>query len=160
MKLISTEEVIQIICNIRPLVTATLEQYPRPDGSPRNQMHVVIILPNSADHEIISLPIIGLRENYKAPYDEVALAKAMLCKRTGMDCSRVLYDAVFPLETGDVIYQGGVYMDGLIVATSGGPAPVDEAISRTIALLIKAHCQIAVQALQKQAVEGGPWRVP
>lgn len=159
MKLISIEKVIQIIRDIRPFVAATLAQFPRTDGSPRNQMHVVVMLPNAAAYGVISLPILGLQEDYRAPYDKIAAAKASLCKRTGVNSSKVLNDAPFLLETGDVVYQGGVNLDGLVVATSGGPAQIDEAISMTIALLIKAHYQIAVRAMQDQIADGGPYEI-
>lgn len=90
-------------------------------------------------------------------YGLIAEAKAKLSGRMRMNTADALQTAAHMLQTGDVLYQGGIYLSGLIVAASGGPGALDEAIASMIAVNLRAHCQIIVGQQRETIGTTGNW---
>lgn len=153
--LLTPAVVERIVECLKPSVRALLEFYQRPF------LHAIILDPFDHTRVLYDGPLNGDARDYPRPYDMVARKKAAVCARTGLDNGNVHAVAPHLLTEGDIIYpQGGVNCQGLVVATSGAPGPVDEAVSRMIAWHLLAWCQVQLQNLQAEASKGGPFLVP
>lgn len=88
-----------------------------------------------ADMEVSALS----KEQWRAPYDQLARAKAALSYRTSLPSRTVLQDRQELLEAGDPRWFGSVVLPeiGLVVAASGGPEDADEHIAATVLGLIR-----------------------
>jgi hypothetical protein len=155
-KPILTPAVVEKIVDcLKPSIRALLEMYERPF------LHAIILDPIDGKTVLYDGPLNRTVKEYPRPYHEVAMKKAIVSARTGMDTSEVHAYAAFLLTEGDVIYsQGGVNCEGLVVATSGAPGPVDEAVSRMIAGHLLAYCQVQLQKLQAESPKSGSFLIP
>jgi hypothetical protein len=152
--LLSAEITATLIECLKPGILALLRQYRR------EHLHIIVVDPVDRATILFDGPAAGAVKDYAGDYRGIALKKAELCARTGMDSHEVHERAPFLMTSGDVVYQGGVNYRGLVVATSGAQAPVDEAVSLMIAAQLGAWCQVKVHELQEGAAKGGPWLAP
>jgi|GEM_PF-6162132 hypothetical protein len=150
-KPILTKEIVaEIIEALKPSIQALLKMHGR------EFMHVVVGNPYNAKIPLFEGPV-GKIEGQPQKYIGIATLKNELSARTGLNSNEVLNIAPHLMLHGEVIYQGSVNLAGLPVSASGGPGPLDEAISFMIAVNIRAYCQILVQKQQEAAKTGGPW---
>jgi hypothetical protein len=114
---------------------------------------VVVVRPGHPPRDLVIAD--HPREEWPAPFDEVARGKAALTARTGMPSRLVLQDRLDLLEPGDPCWFGSVIdgTRGLIVAASGGPEDVDEMICRIVLDLITLP---AVLRAREEAQRRGP----
>jgi hypothetical protein len=134
---------------VEPLIRA-VSQWPRVKAP------VYVVVVDRPGHPLRDLVISDLpRDQWPAPFDDVARGKAALTARTGMPSRRVLQDRLDLLEPGDPCWFGSVIDSarGLIVAASGGPEDVDEMICRTVLELITIP---AVLRAREEAQRRGP----
>lgn len=90
------------------------------------------------------------RSRWDADYAGFARAKARLSWETGLDGH--LVQALQPqrLKSGDTALWGSVALDGIVVAVSGCEAAWDEALSGTVAMLLRAQAKTAAARLAGQ----------
>lgn len=95
------------------------------------------------------------RDQWPAPFDDVAQGKAALTARTGLPSRTVLQDRQDLLQPGDPRWFGSALdpASGLVVAASGGPDDVDELISRTVLELIRTP---AILRAREEILARGP----
>ena len=78
--------------------------------------------------------------NWKYPYNEFALAKAKAAWRSARSTHLMFAGAPHLIEAKDFKFAGGVYDDGIVVATSGLKTWEDDLfVSQVIASAIKAR---------------------
>jgi len=78
--------------------------------------------------------------NWKYPYNEFAKAKAKAAWRSARSNHLMYADAPHLARTGDFKFAGGVYDDGIVVATSGLKCWEDDLfVSQVIASAIKTR---------------------
>jgi hypothetical protein len=75
---------------------------------------------------------------WDAAYDEFAREKARVSWQHGMDSRIVQRARPYALKRGDSLLEGGVCIDGIVVAVSGAFPWFDEAIAGTVASWLKA----------------------
>jgi hypothetical protein len=90
----------------------------------------------------------GRREDWDADYAGFARAKARLSWQHGRDSVHLQTAEPWRLRPGDTTLWGSVWLDGIVVAASGGEAEFDEAFAGMVALLMRA--------LARQAQRGRP----
>jgi hypothetical protein len=129
-----TEAISNALGAIEPLIRE-IARWPHVDA----QAYAVVITTTTGD--LLSQLIVSdhPREEWAAPFDDVARRKAALSARTGLPARAVFQDRPDLLQPGDARWFGSA-VDlgrGLIVAASGGPADVDDLIARTVLELIR-----------------------
>lgn len=90
------------------------------------------------DAAVLHEQAFGDREQWDADYAAFARAKARLSWRTGLDCRQVQQAQPHLLRTGDTVLDGGVCIDGIVVAASGAFPAYDELFAATVALCLRA----------------------
>ena len=85
------------------------------------------------------------RARWDADYAAFARAKARLSWETGLDGHAVLALQPQRLRSGDTTLAGAVAIDGIVVAVSGCEPVYDEALSGSVALLLRAQAKKALQ---------------
>jgi hypothetical protein len=154
-KPILTREIVgKVVACLKPAIAQLLALHER------KFLHLIVLDPVDGETVVFDGPVAGELKDYPRPYREIALEKARLSARTGMDTAEVHTRAAHLLAAGDVVYQGGVNYRGLVVSASGAQGPVDEAVSLTVAAQLAAWCQVQLQKLQSEAAKGGPFLVP
>ncbi len=78
------------------------------------------------------------RNDWKNPYDQIALSKAWLSMEHRMHTGILVLQSPALLGYTDTHYQGGVWLHGVAVGTSGVEPHLDEAISTIVAEFINA----------------------
>jgi hypothetical protein len=127
----------QAVEMVRPAIEAFLSSE---FAGGRRSLHLVVLKPGTMS--ILHEETIGEgREGWRNPYDEVALAKARLCFRTGLAARTVQTDAPWLFEEGDTRFPGGVIENGLVVAASGLKDHFDEMFSWMVLSAIQALCR-------------------
>jgi hypothetical protein len=126
----------------------------------RASLHVVVLVPcvgkpYGIKEQLFDDCVVGDKATYKSPYDTIARNKAELCRRTRMDTAYVLYNAPHLLCRGDIIFPGGIYRDGLIVAVSGATPEDDVMFANTIADAITKAARDKVRELQDTVETNG-----
>lgn len=122
---------------VRPAIEAFLSSK-FADG--RRSLHLVMLKPGTMS--ILHEESFGEGEDkWRNRHDEIALAKARLCFRTGMVARTVLTDAPWLFEEGDTRFPGGVIENGLVVAASGLKDHFDELFSWMVLSAIQALCR-------------------
>jgi hypothetical protein len=96
---------------------------------------------------------IGDPLDWKRNYRVFAQNKAWLSAKYRMPSRVVQTDCPFLLDEGDILYGGSVYIDGLVVATSGLTEEHDENVSQFVATRIIRLCKEARQSI----VPGGDY---
>ena len=151
-QLLTPDLVKAIIEILKPAIQGLLAAYGR------ECLYVVVLYPGSG--QPLFSESVGAEIPPNKPYADVALNKARLAFRTSMNTGAVITQAAHKMRVGDVVYQGGVYYDGLVVASSGAQAALDEAVSSMIAAQLSAYCQMVVSEQQKAALAGGAYLLP
>jgi hypothetical protein len=116
--------------------------------------YVVVVL--LADQTLGELVVSDLpRDQWPAPFADVARGKAALTARTGLPSRTVLQDRQDLLQPGDPRWFGSALepASGLVVAASGGPEDVDELISRMVLELIRVP---AILHAREEILARGP----
>jgi hypothetical protein len=123
----------------------------------KKHMHIVIFNPGVQHVPGITQqrPPILLRHsigkpNWEGPYDEYALAKAMISWRTGRSSreAKALWPHLF-IE-GDFPHSGAVNIDGIVAAASGPEGYFDEMIAGMAALALKGYACHAQAIYEKR----------
>jgi hypothetical protein len=128
-----SEAIDQALVAVEPLIQS-ISMWPQVC----TQVYVVVIA--LAGETLRQLVVSDLpRDQWPAPFDDVAQGKAALTARTGLPSRTVLQDRQDLLRPGDPRWFGSALdpASGLVVAASGGPDDVDELISRTVLDLIR-----------------------
>jgi hypothetical protein len=128
----------------RPSIEAALQ---RPEVSGEHVLHVVVLDPRakpgrvSFDDAVLHEESVGDPQAWGADYRGFARAKAELSWRTGCDTHVIQELRPHLLGPGDTLLWGGVWRDGLVVATSGAHPWFDEAFANAVAgfVLALAH---------------------
>ncbi len=148
----------KIIMTIAPGIQGFFDLYGR------KYLHAVVKMPSQTQigrfQDVFDGPVIGELDKYPRRYDLVARAKVNFCIEHKMDTGVALTQAAHLISKGDVVYPGGIYMDGLIVGTSGGPPPADIAAARMIAAAITGYAQMAMERLLAEAEANGSYQAP
>jgi len=152
--LLNRAVVAQVVGCLKPGIEALLELHGR------KFLHLLVLSPMDRKTVLFDGPMTGAVDDYPRPYREIAIKKAMLAARTGVNTSEANGTCAHLLAEGDIVYQGGVNYRGLVVAASGAQGPVDEAVCLMVAAQLSAYCQVKSQELQKEAAKGGPYLVP
>ncbi len=101
-------------------------------------VHVVII----ASRILVAERTIGEapenRGDWKNQYDQIALSKAWLAMEHRMHTGLLVQQSPALLGHTDTHYQGGVWLHGVAVGTSGVEPHLDEAISTIVAEFVHA----------------------
>ncbi len=119
--------------------------------------HLAIVIldpkPNLAEPIRLYEEKLGEEEDWDHPYTDIAWGKAEVCWRNQCNSGEVRDHRPFAYQAVDPSFQGGVYMDGLVVACSGVDGYVDEMFSMWIALACLALCRqkMATQVLPTDA---------
>ncbi len=148
--ILTREIVATIIESLKPSINALLALHER------KYLYVVVYQDHGPWEPLFSGAVGAQDGEMPEKYGLIANAKAELSRRTRMNSADALQAAAHTLQGGDVFYQGSVYLFGLIVAASGAPGPLDEAISSMIAANLRAYCQIIV-AKQKETASVNDW---
>ncbi len=143
-----------IVDALTPGIQATLALYNR------KYFHLVVLNPHEEGDVFFNAPIAGPVTEYPKPYDEIAMLKATVSRRTKMDTIDLLTSEPALLVEEDVIFQGGVYYRGIPIGGSGAPAPEDHAICVSVGAHLTSYCQMAVQEMQATAQKGGHFKIP
>lgn len=149
--------ILGVIADLKPAIQNLLVRHKR------EHLYLVVMAEGSRPdgfEYVFSDSLAGLPESYPKPYGEIAVAKAEICVRTHMNGSDVVNNFPHLLRTGDVIYGGGIYHPGLVVAVSGAPLALDELISNMIASAILTEVKLRYPALRAAVEEGSQWKVP
>jgi hypothetical protein len=101
---------------------------------------------NFADAVLLQQAI-GPRERWDVDYMAFALDKARLSWRHGADSALLQWQAPQRLRRGDSLLDGGVWLDGIVVAASGAMPWYDEAF----ALCVAAHFRAIAKRSRQQA---------
>ncbi len=128
---------------VRPTIKKFL-QSGRTGG--RHDLYLVVLKPGS--EEILYETFFSYPKSWKYPFDKIAIAKALQCKRTGMVGRNVLKDAPWLMKPGDARYAGGVIENGLVVAASGVQDHFDEMISWMVLSVIQGLCRDEVSKVE------------
>jgi hypothetical protein len=134
---------------IEPLVRA-VAQWPEVNAA----AYVVVVA--QPGHALRQLVVADLpKDQWPAPFDDVARGKAALTARTGMPSRTVLQNRLDLLQPGDPCWFGSAIdpASGLVVAASGGPEDMDELIAQTVLDLIRTP---AVLRARDEAQRRGP----
>lgn len=152
--ILTAEITRNIIECLKPSIAKLLEMHDK------KCLHVMVFNTNVSDEPLFDGPVAGDPKDYPNPIDMVALAKANLCNRTGISTWTAITSAAHLMMEGDVIYQGGICFDGLIIVASGAPAPLDEAISLMIGVNLSAWCQIRMEHIRTEVRKSGGYLIP
>lgn len=114
--------------------------------------HLSICVLNPKNESVLFQHNIGDRAKWEDPFNELAKSKARIAKREKKDVSYVRERKPWMLESGDTIWSGGVYFQGLVVGVSGVEEYFDEMIAKWIIHTIKALC-IAKFLKEKELME-------
>jgi len=146
-----SEAISQAFVAIEPLIRA-VSQWPRVCTP---AYVVVVVLAGRTLRQLVVSDL--LRDQWPAPFDDVAQGKAALTARTGLPSRVVLQDRQDLLRPGDPRWFGSALdpASGLVVAASGGPDDVDELISRTVLDLIRTP---AILRAREEILARGPDR--
>lgn len=96
----------------------------------------------------------GPRERWDADYAAFARAKAALSWRHRCDSAVLQQQRPWLLRAGDTPLWGSVWLDGLVVAASGGEAEFDEAVAGMVAMLLRAEAKLAARLRPRQLFLG------
>ncbi len=110
------------------------------DGVTNKQAGTIVVLyPHTGDVAFMS------RLNYNHPdaekYDRIAVAKAVVSKKTGLPSRQVQQEAPHLYLPGMTKWGGAVIRNGLVVAFSGVQAVYDEAIAWSMLAWVEAMCR-------------------
>lgn len=92
----------------------------------------------SFKNSCLAVASIGNKADWEHDYEAVALSKAELSVRTGLDTYKL--PPHYRLA-GDTVYSGSVVIDGIVVACSGVEGYLDEMIAGLIAVFVKGLCK-------------------
>lgn len=121
----------------------------------RTDGHVVIVDMLSPLNGEVLVPIYEQSfgpsgEKWEHDYLAHARYKAGICRRTGVSSRQAIHLMPWWLVIGDSPWEGGIVLDGIIVAYSGAAAEHDEAIAYAVMGWVRAFCFT-------QAAETGLW---
>lgn len=129
------------------ICTPSIEALLQIEGVRRSALYVVILKPGS--EEILASGSFGTmpRGIWPHPFENIALGKARLSQRTGMDTAMVLQFHAHLLVEGDPKYAGGVNRHGIPVGASGIQSYLDVLVAGMVADTCQALCQHALQTI-------------
>jgi hypothetical protein len=121
----------------------------RPDG------FVLVADASGRSDSYTSLNIVASR-SYGNPhiwehdFEDHCRSKADICWRSGLSSREAIHCRPWLLKPADSPWEGGIFMDDIIVAYSGAASEDDEAIAYAVMGWVRAHCF-------RQAVASGLW---
>lgn len=138
----------QVVELVAPIVQAKAQ------ATGRKGAAIVIpdpLVKNIRSDSLFQVTIGDLSKEEQGKYNRIATRKAAWCVDEQKDTSEILKNPML-LRVGDTHWPGGIYRDGLVVATSGLEYEDDVAVSEIFASLVLCEMRKIGQRLRDDKV--------